>query len=610
MILLLFFISLIQTIVGILFIGQIGQIFNGGEFNLGLTVFMFIIAAALAIVVSFKIRKYEVILPIIIEILLTPLAIFRFAIGGIFALLMQKDFALEHEADELLNTIAEYMLYFEISDTASISKGGNFVSMLLFALPTTFIMFYSFWNDIYLCDWAFKNFNVSLPRYNIIIGILIILLLSGALCVIRSQSTEYSTYNERYKFKNKYTGKKSTIYSKDELFLTKKGIDRGWEKVSGGTEYHFTTEMIATIFCSPFLFFTYLIGVIASFLSFFIYSIYSCIGSIDYNDVPASGVQRILHFFCAFVIAPDLAKNRKIEKMLKNSSQSRDTFKSPTTGLTTTRINSPYRKQPAKTYKKKRSFGETIALPFVKIWEGIKKLFEFIKDKCHSATDFLKLLATIIFFPFILIYKGIKLLVIYFKDNCDSFLGFFVVLGKLIISPFVFLFRLLFGGGDNEESSIFTFLVTFLAAGVAGIYLLIIRTGFIDNIIFEIDTSWLSDLFSKFYFTNIVKGWFDGAGILVIVLAILIAAVAVIEAILFVLSFILSLLLTLLLGIFQLAYIAIIPIGLVLFSLIMYLKSFSQTGIVCKILSLLFIIGCGVLVFLYAKDLIPLMFPK
>ena len=111
--------------------------------------------------------------------------------------------------------------------------------------------------------------------------------------------------------------------------------------------------------------------------------------------------------------------------------------------------------------------------------------------------------------------------------------------------------------------------------------------------------------------TKIIASWFKDAGfILCIILAVVIAAAAIIETILVVVSFVLGLILMLLGSLLQIAYIILIPAGLVLFSLIIYFKNFSENEIFGKLLSLIFIGITTFLVFLYAKELIPVMFPN
>ena len=48
---------------------------------------------------------------------------------------------------------------------------------------------------LFLCDWIFNDFGISLPRYNIVIGIFVIMFFAGALCVIRNQPAKIPHYN-------------------------------------------------------------------------------------------------------------------------------------------------------------------------------------------------------------------------------------------------------------------------------------------------------------------------------------------------------------------------------------------------------------------------------
>ena len=608
---LLLYISFIQTLLGIVIYVQISSFFDGGPLNLGLIIFLLILEALLAILVAYKIREYEVVLPIIVEFILSPFALFRYILGWVLALAFKSEFTLEPEGSELLNSITEYLLYFEVSDTASLSKTGNLISLTLFALPITFIMFYSFWNDIFLYDWALTNLGIEIPRYNIVIGLFINLFLTGALCVIRSQATEYESYNANYKFKNTYTGKKEKRYSEDHILtLTKQSMDRGWTQVSGGYETHFTAEMIITFCLSPFLFFTYLVGTIAAALSYFITPIYSCIGSIDYDDVPLGDLQKILHFLFVFVICPDLKDDKEYRKEMKKAkSEEKKNTKTITKNVTknvTKNNTKPLYKYNTKTvYKRKKSFKEIILSPF-------EKLVDYFKDNCDSAGEFILCLLSVIFFPVILIFKLIKLIIEFLKEHCEGLLGFFIIIGKILISP-ILLIKLIFSGISNvevTEESVVSTLVTLVAAILAFVYLIMIRTGFLEKLTFELGMSWLTSIFSKFFFTNVIAGWFEGAGILCILLAILIAIVAVIEFLLLVIAGILAFVLMLLGALLQVGYIILIPLALIIASLIFYFKGFSETGVLGKLLGLIFIAACTTFVILYYIDLHPLMFPN
>lgn len=607
---LLFLISLFQTIIGIVIIGQFSQFLSGGQLQLGLIIFLSIVSFAFAAVVTFGIRKYEVLLPLIMEVILTPLALFRFIIGVVLSFAFGNEFMVQPYSEELLGSVSEYMIYFEVSDENSLSKTGNLLSMVLFALPVTLIMSYSFWNDIFLCDWASANLNISLPRYNIIIGILLIMFLAGALCVIRSQPTEIETYNAHYKFKNEYTNKKEKRYSEDYLVLTDKSREQGWKKVSGGYESHFTVEMIATVVFSPILFFTYLIGVFAAILSCYISKIHSCIGAVDYDDLPMPTLQRVIHFFFGFVINPAAEKKEK-KKDIKEKTKKK---------YVTNSTKPIYKSSYSKTKYKKKSFKEVLqtiglvlAWPFIKIWEGLKALGRKIKNGCGSFGEFMITLCTIIFFPIILIYKGLRALIVLIKENCASVGGFFLVLLQIIFFPITLIFKLIQAIKEGELSQEFkaTLLVTLLAAVLALLYYFMGKTGFIFKLTFELKLEWFTGFFSQYNITKIIASWFKDAGfILCIILAVVIAAAAIIETILVVVSFVLGLILMLLGSLLQIAYIILIPAGLVLFSLIIYFKNFSENEIFGKLLSLIFIGITTFLVFLYAKELIPVMFPN
>ena len=406
------------------------------------------------------------------------------------------------------------------------------------------------------------------------------------------------------KERNRYTNKKETRYSESYLSLTKRSRDAGWEKVKGGYETHFTGEMIATIIFSPILFFTYFIGVIAAVVSCFVPKVHSCIGAVDYDDLPSPFCQRIIHFFFGFVINPKLTKKKKEKKETNKVSPY----------AKTTQKYSYY-----KPVKKKKSFkdsissiGKILAWPFVKIAEGFKALWKKMKDGCGSIGEFLLTVCKVIFFPIILIYKGIKALIMLIADNVDSVGGFFLVLLKIIFFPITLIVKIiqLIRDGDLSDEFKITVLMTFLAAGLAGLYYLAGKTEFIAKLTFEIKVEWFTGLFGKYRITHIIGAKIKESGfILTLILAALIAVVAILETFLVVAAFVLGVILSLLGALLQIVYIMIIPAGLVLFSLIIFFKNFSETEIFGKLLSLIFIVICAIFVYLYSQELIPMLFP-
>lgn len=600
---LLFLISIIQTTLGVLIVSRFIEFGNGGKLMLGLVLFLLFVLFLLGVLVSYVIRKYEVILPIILEIILSPLAVFRFILGGIIAMALGQSFEIECSEDNVLGAIAGYLLYLEISEKKALSRGGNFISMTLFILPVTFIMFYSIFSDMYLCDWAKANYDISLPRINVVFGVLIDLFLCGALCVLRSQTVEYESYNANYKFENIYTGKKEKRYSSDYyLSLTDKASQAGWKKTSGGYESHFTIEMIATIILSPFLFFSYLLGYVANIVSFFVPYIKPCIGQVDYDEIPLGILQKPLHFLCAFVIITDVEKKEKREKRKDKNSYS------------------SYSKSGYSYKKKKKSFKEILASigialiwPFFKIWEGIKNLIRAIRRKCDSFWEFLGLVGKVIFFPFILLYKGIKAAVSYIGEHCDSIGGILLIIGQILIFPIILIIKLIQAIRDCDLSDEFkaTVIITFFCAlGCFGFYILG-RTGFIEKLTFDLTSDGMPDFLQKFFFTKLFAGKIRNAGLIkFLICTVLTVASAIIEAAIFVIGFILFLIIFLLLAVIQLIYVFALPVAIAIFALFVLLKNIADTESIGKILGLIFVAFCVVFVVLYFKELAPMLSAK
>ena len=302
---LLFIISSAQSLIGLTLINSfstvLGDVGSGGLFRVAFFVFL---EFALALIVT-KIRDYNNYFVIFVETVISPIAVFRYILGLLFLILLKKDYSLKSDNEEALGAVVGYLFYVSLSDEASIGRIGNFFTMLFLAFPMAFIMTYCFWINFGLYEACEAIFGASLPRPNLLICLLLILFFGGGLSTIRKQDVTVTTYNANYKFENRYTNKKKSMYSSDNyLSLTDKAIDRGWRKVRGGDEEHLTVNMILTLLCSPILAFTYFIGLIFSFLSLLIGPIYSCVGSVDYDEVPLGILQRVLHFLFAFVIMP------------------------------------------------------------------------------------------------------------------------------------------------------------------------------------------------------------------------------------------------------------------------------------------------------------------
>lgn len=592
MIPLLLFLSFIQTIVGIVFAVEISDLFTTGEISFSILIVCFIIAFIIAIIIVFKIREYSNFFALGVEILLSPFALFRILFGLILGYFAGMDFNLKSFNEEPLGAILGFTLYIDISDEASLSRKGNFFTMLLFAFPVAFIMTYSFWIELGLYDWVLNDFGVQLVRYNLFFCIVIILFFSGALCVLRSQPYEYESYNANYKFENRYTGKVEKRYSEEQLELTERSKEVGWRQIGGGFESHLTIQAILTIVFSPILGFTYFIGLIFSFLGIFITPIYSCAGQLDFSDVPLAGLQKVIHFFFGFVINPSLEKEKKKEKKKQE--------KKPVSKIQSKPQAKPYQsKLTTKTTTKKAKYQKENNFSYA-IWKCGKSIKKFFAS-----------IGRVLIWPFTAIWKGFKKLGKLASNGGFSILTIFVVIGKILIWPFVKIKDLFSGirrGGTELSAAPF---IIFGAALLIGVYVLIGHTGFVGKLTFETDMSWLTDIFDNYYLTGKVKEWFDGANFFTgLIFTVIIVIVAVLEFILFILSFILSFILVILAFLLQIGYIILIPIGLSIFSIIVFFTKTGETSIIGKLFILLLIIAGIVGLVFYGMDVYQLMFPN
>ncbi len=304
---LLFIISTVQSIIGFTLIYTFPSMMESmGGSALIYGAFLVFLEFILALIVT-KIRDYSNFFVIFVEVVISPIAVIRYLIGLLLLLLLKKDYNLKSSNEEALGAVIGYLFYVSLSDESSISRTGNFFTMLLLAFPMACMMTYAFWINFGLYDFCLENYGVELWKPSLLTCFILILFFGGGLSTIRKQAVTVTTYNASYKFENRYTGSKKKMYSNDYLSLTDKSIDHGWRKVRGGDEEHLTLNMILTLVFSPILAFTYLVGLAFAFLSLLIGPIYSCVGSIDYDDVPLGIVQRVFHFFFAFVIVPGLS---------------------------------------------------------------------------------------------------------------------------------------------------------------------------------------------------------------------------------------------------------------------------------------------------------------
>ena len=304
---LLFIISTVQSIIGITFIYSFSTMIESMGFGSYLIYAAFLIFLEFILaVITTKIRDYHNFFVIFVEVVISPIAVVRYLIGLLLLLFFRRDYNLKSSNEEALGAVIGYLFYATLSDESSISRVGNFFTMLLLAFPMAFIMSYSFWINFGLYEWCFDNFGIELIRLDMFTSILLILFFGGGLSAIRKQAVTVTTYNADYKFENSYTKQKKTYHSEDYLSLTNDSINRGWKKVRGGYEENLTLSIILTLLFSPILVFTYLVGLVFALFSLLIGPIYSCVGNVDYDDVPLGVLQRVLHFFFSFVIVPGL----------------------------------------------------------------------------------------------------------------------------------------------------------------------------------------------------------------------------------------------------------------------------------------------------------------
>lgn len=302
-----FFISLLQTILGWAVISwlipnkTITSNVSGGTIAFGIAVLI-----GLSWLVNRMRDTHEWWFLIIIDTLLSPIAIIRHAIGTIACIASSRSMNIEFTYDdncfdgglEPLQRVCLFLFYFYYDGVAKVTKFTNILTQFFIILPLAVLQTGLFWfatltliNGGFPLTWLFAYMGVTL--------------LSAALCGVRSRECSVSYYHGDYKFKNRYTGKTVTKHagSRYETWdVTSSDIDHGWERTSAGYGKYFTGWMFLTFFSAHILAFTQAVAYVISLISSPRIHIISSYAKLDYEDFSCPFFQRIFHFYFSFVI--------------------------------------------------------------------------------------------------------------------------------------------------------------------------------------------------------------------------------------------------------------------------------------------------------------------
>ena len=291
-------VSIFQTILGMSIIGIITSSMEGKMVPI---IFLAVLLAALALAMG-RLRECVQFFPYLMEFLLAPIAFVRILLGTIVSTRFQGDsLELTFDDDSVIAAIFGYLFYIDLGSEFRMGRVANLILMVFFVLPLSFLMAFGLFGMMGSVPSFLVGLNI--PLLNPFLSFLIFFLSAAFLVSIRGCAVTVETYNANYKFEHR-SGAKFKKYSTNPLSLTNDAIEAGWGKVSGGFETHMSIYLILTLLLSPILCITLTIGTIFAILSLFIRPIYSNVGQLDFYEVPLGFLQKILHFFFAFVIYP------------------------------------------------------------------------------------------------------------------------------------------------------------------------------------------------------------------------------------------------------------------------------------------------------------------
>ena len=291
-------VSIFQTILGI---NVIGIMTSSMENKIAPIIFLAVLLAALALAMG-RLRECVQFFPYLMEFLLAPIAFVRILLGTIVSTRFQRSsLELTFDDENVIAAIFGYLFYIELGSEFRIGRVANLILMAFFVLPLSFLMAYGLMGMMGSVPAFLAGLNI--PLLNPALSFFILFISAAFLVSIRGCAVTVETYNPNYKFEHR-SGAKFSAYSTDALSLTNDAIEAGWGKVSGGFETHISIYLILTLLLSPILCITLTIGTIVAILSLFIQPIYSNVGQLDFYEVPLGFLQKILHFFFAFVIYP------------------------------------------------------------------------------------------------------------------------------------------------------------------------------------------------------------------------------------------------------------------------------------------------------------------
>ena len=307
--LLITLLSLLQTVTGSYLVYGIVQLNRGGAAaeqvgGIGNLIFVAVILAGLGFLVS-KLRNFDVfiIVGVLLEVLLSPVAFPRVVLSWIFCMIFKVQIEPEMDEfdfDEALDMVFGYLFYVDLETDGEISPVTNFFTQLLLCVPVAAAGGFCAYRFVYNIATSCSGGDALLTYFYMMGSTFFPFLLCG----IRKIPTEVVTgFDREFVFKNRYTDAKVTKKASGEYYIdpTEESKEAGWERVSGGYTSSLTSRFIFSILFSPVLALTQAIGAIIALVGIFAPHIYSCYGMIDFDDVSCPFLQRILHFFFSFV---------------------------------------------------------------------------------------------------------------------------------------------------------------------------------------------------------------------------------------------------------------------------------------------------------------------
>jgi hypothetical protein len=239
----------------------------------------------------------ETFLYVLLDFLLSPLALFRLLIALMLTKVGNCDYTYKVDGYDFKDKSISFLFYTSELDLGDVSPFQNFILQLLLAFPMSLVLT--------ACAFlAYYTVKSGFGLFGLIVSVGALAMVAPLFTHLKTTEISVSWSARRTVFRNKYHGGYINADGWNYAARQRNGWYKVCEFISDETSSHtphYIFYCVLSFLFSPILAFTQAIGVVFAFLAMFIPFIKSKMGQIDYTSVRLPFLQFIFGFFFSFV---------------------------------------------------------------------------------------------------------------------------------------------------------------------------------------------------------------------------------------------------------------------------------------------------------------------